>query len=216
MINRFSIYGERCSGTNFLEKAILANFDLAVTWNYGWKHFFGHHDFTKYNNDDTTLFICIIRSPIDWIDSFFKELHHIPLENRLNLNTFLFNTFYSVYGNKETMEDRHIITKERYKNIFELRRVKNNFLIFDLTKLVKNYVIIKYEDLNSNYESVLEYIRVKFNLQKRFDIYKKIESHKGKNEKKYVKKDIALNDKEINIIKKNLDITQENILGYLT
>ena len=62
----------------------------------------------------------------------------------------------------------------------------------------------------------MEYIRVKFNLQKRFDIYKKIESHKGKNEKKYVKKDIALNDKEINIIKKNLDITQENILGYLT
>ena len=215
MINRFTIYGERCSGTNFLEKAILANFDLAVTWNYGWKHFFGHHNFSKGCHDDT-LFICIVRSPIEWIDSFYRELHHIPPENRVNLNTFLFNTFYSVYGNKETMEDRHMITKERYKNIFDLRRVKNNFLIFDLPKLVKNYVIIKYEDLNSNYENVLEYIRINCKLQKRFDVYKKIESHKGKNEEKYVKKEIALNDVEINMIKKNLDIKQENILGYLT
>lgn len=37
MCSKFTIYGERCSGTNFLEEIMLANFDIVVTWDYGWK-----------------------------------------------------------------------------------------------------------------------------------------------------------------------------------
>ena len=39
MIKKFTIYGERCSGTNYLENLILVNFDVNLTWEYGWKHF---------------------------------------------------------------------------------------------------------------------------------------------------------------------------------
>ena len=45
MVNKFTIYGERCSGTNYLEEIILHNFNINVTWDYGWKHFFGSYDF---------------------------------------------------------------------------------------------------------------------------------------------------------------------------
>lgn len=34
MIKYFTIYGERCSGTNYLEQIIKLNFDVEVTWKY--------------------------------------------------------------------------------------------------------------------------------------------------------------------------------------
>lgn len=43
---KFTIFGERCSGTNFLEKAILENFELEMTNEYGWKHFWGYSDYS--------------------------------------------------------------------------------------------------------------------------------------------------------------------------
>ena len=154
----FTIYGERCSGTNFLMHAILSNFNLEYTTKYSWKHFFGNYNFkSDIKNEDDTLFICIIRNPIEWIDSFYNKLHHIPEENRNSINDFLFNKFYSIYEDTltEIIEDRHIITKERYKNIFELREVKNNYLINEMKNNVKNYILIRYEDIRDNYDIVL-------------------------------------------------------------
>ena len=95
-IKKFAIIGERCSGTNYLEEIIKINFDLKYTTEYGSKHFFCLRDYSKFNNLDETLFIGIIRNPIYWLNSFSKELHHIPEVNRKNLNSFLFNEFYSV------------------------------------------------------------------------------------------------------------------------
>jgi len=34
MVKYFTVFGERCSGTNFLEGAIKENFDLEVTYKY--------------------------------------------------------------------------------------------------------------------------------------------------------------------------------------
>ena len=70
MIKKFTILGERCSGTNYLEELITSNFDIDVTWDYGWKHFFGFYNFKKTNEEDETLFIGIVRHPISWINSF--------------------------------------------------------------------------------------------------------------------------------------------------
>ena len=39
MISKVQIYGERCSGTNYLESLIKLNFNVEITWLYGWKHF---------------------------------------------------------------------------------------------------------------------------------------------------------------------------------
>lgn len=39
-IEYFSILGERCSGTNFVQQSIIRNFKLKYSWIYGHKHFF--------------------------------------------------------------------------------------------------------------------------------------------------------------------------------
>jgi len=217
MLKYFTIFGERCSGTNFLEHAIKENFELEYTIKYAWKHFFGHYSFENNEEEDQTLFIGIVRNPITWIDSLFAKMHHIPDENKLNIKTFLFNEFYSVYEDRpeEIMEDRHIDTKKRYKNIFEMRDVKNQYLINDMKGKVKNYILIRYEDLRDNYNVILDFLKNKFNLISKNKEYITINTYKGNNKKIYIKKNVTLTKKIINVIKKNINNEQEKSLGYI-
>lgn len=158
MIKKVTIYGERCSGTNYLEELLTENFDVTLVWDYGWKHFFG---FNELKNTDDVLFIGIVRNLHDWINSMYKKKHHLPKDNTKDVNSFLNNEFYSVdKDNKEIMNDRNIYAKNsRYKNIFELRHVKNKFLVKDMPKLVKNYLLITYDDLASNFGNTMKKIK---------------------------------------------------------
>ena len=139
-VKKFAILGERCSGTNFLEELITHNCNLLYTTEYGSKHFFCFDDYSNKNTSDT-LFIGIIRNPIYWLNSFSKELYHVPEQNRKNLTTFLFNEFYSVrdeidttiqprdsniflmnnkfytHQYKTNTNDLNYITGKKYKNI---------------------------------------------------------------------------------------------------
>jgi hypothetical protein len=157
MIKKFTIYGERNSGTNYLERIILKNFDIELTWEYGWKHFFGFNDLS---NSDDTLFICITRDPYSWINSFWNISHHVPDHLKISTQTLLYNEFYSIKKNKKEMsKDHNIYTKKRYKNIFELRNTKNQFLIEDMPKRVKNYILVRFEDFKDDFEGTIEKIR---------------------------------------------------------
>ena len=77
-VDNFTIFGERCSGTNFLQQAMEKNFDLKLTWKHGWKHEFGKH--VDFSNSDKTLFLCIYRNPIDWINSLYRWKFHVSPE----------------------------------------------------------------------------------------------------------------------------------------
>ena len=80
-IKKFTIYGERSSGTNFLEKSISINFDVNYTKEFGNKHFFCFDDCCK-SYSDNTLFIGIIRNPVYWLNSFIQQPYHIPNHNK--------------------------------------------------------------------------------------------------------------------------------------
>jgi hypothetical protein len=80
-IRRYTIFGERCSGTTFLNSLMAANFDVKLTWEFGFKHFFG---FNALENSDDTLFIGIIRHPHTWLNSFYKNPWHVAKELRGN------------------------------------------------------------------------------------------------------------------------------------
>ena len=157
MIKKYTIFGERCSGTNYLENLMNINFDVQVTWEYGWKHFFGY---SKFSNCDDTLFIGIVRNPLDWLNSFYKEKHHLP-RNLHKKENFLKNEFYSIANGNEIMEDRSMYTKERYKNIFDLRNTKLKYLIDDLPFKVNNYILIRYEDLIDDFDNTMNKIKEK-------------------------------------------------------
>lgn len=183
-LTHFTIYGERCSGTNYLESLILENFNIELTWKYGWKHFFGFHNLS---NSDNTLFICIVRNPVDWLNSLYRDKWHI--EHYKSLRDFFTKEFYSttniyrkngeltnqlkygiltkignpiiIYNKKkklEIMEDRNIFTKKRYCNIFEMRKNKLKFMIDVLPLKVKHYILVKYEDLISNFDEEISRI----------------------------------------------------------
>jgi hypothetical protein len=213
MITKFTIYGERCSGTNYLEKLIKLNFkNCSLTWKYGWKHFFGFQE-EELKNSKNTLFICIIRDPVDWANSFYREMWHLPLKYKKNLmetermNEFLYDDFWSFYDHgknldvsKEIMEDRHIYTKKRYKNILELRYTKLKFMMEDLPKKVDHTIFIRYEDLIHDFQNTM--IRIK---------------NKGltvKTENEFPKNYLLSNTKKLYKKKKNNRVLSEKFLHH--
>lgn len=214
MLKYFSILGERCSGTNYLEELINTNFEINITWNYGWKHFFGFYDFKKTEDEDETLFIGIVRHPIYWLNSFFREQHHIP-NNPKTIESFLFDKFYSVDDNNDIIkEDLNYLTKKVYKNIFELRFLKNYYLINTMPNNVKNYILINYENLRDNTNDILLMIETKFKLNRKTKIYQNIKYYKNKKDEKYLKKNISLPIKYQLLASIHLNKFQENKLGY--
>jgi len=212
---RFTILGERCSGTKYLMKLIELNFGLPVTWDYGWKHFFGFADYSK--DSDQTLFIGIVRGPIQWMGSLFREKHHVCQENRDTYQHFLLNEWWSyfdsekdhgqMYG-KEIMEDRNIHTHERYKNLFELRSVKSKFLLDEMPNKVKYYILIRYEDILKNPLETMQKISQLTGLPLP-------SNHIKGHDPRYVPHHYKLSPEISVIVDQNLDKTTENRLGYL-
>jgi len=176
-IDYFCIFGERCSGTNFLEQALLENFHIKIHEHQINKHFFGQKELPK---EDNILYIGIVRDPYTWINSLYKYPYHIDKTIRYNKQLFINSEIYSKDHNNEIMQDRNIFTKERYKNIFELRKVKLEFLYDKMPLLAKNYILIKYEDLRDDYENTLNFIKVQFNLFTKYYYPKKITTYFGR------------------------------------
>src|SRR5947207_1003126 len=86
-IQTIQIYGERCSGTNYLEHLLKNNLkSVSITWKLGWKHWFhgnGVEDASQ------TLFFIIHRNPFDWL----KSLHAQPFHSAPDLKSIDFSTF---------------------------------------------------------------------------------------------------------------------------
>jgi hypothetical protein len=199
-ITKYCIYGERCSGTNYLDNLISLNFDAEFKRYMGWKHFFG---FEEYTNTEDVLFICIIRNIFDWVNSFFNNPHQSPLKyqnySKEEIKYKLLNEeFYSVRDPAdpsgelvEIMTDRHIYTGERYKNIFEMRHIKNKFLIDDLPHKVNNSIVILYEDLLYKFDDTLNKIKnTGLKLNENHNGWKNVEEHKKTN-RKFIKKEYS-------------------------
>lgn len=209
MIRKVTIYGERCSGTSYLEELLIANFDVEIVWSYGWKHFFGFNDLT---NSDDVLFIGIVRNLTDWVNSLFREHHHLQPElKRGDVNDFLNKEFYSFNDDgTEIIEDRNIETNERYKNIFEARHIKNKFLVETMPKLVNNYLLITHDNLVEDFVNVMNRfkncnLQVKSNIEFPINIY----YYKHHEDAPYIKKTNEISD---HVIIEKVDLFYEKIL----
>lgn len=227
VLKNYTIYGERCSGTNYLQNIININFDVKFTNKYGHKHFFGFQDEDLKNSDDT-LFICIVRDPVNWMNSFFMNPHHLPIKykKKMNkkekMNEFFNKEFFSINDwdhnyckwDKENMHDRNIYTGKRYKNIFEMRHTKIKWLLEDLPKKVKNYIFITYEELLNNFNNTLIKIKNKGLKIKNNYFPKNTDNYKNNNNKKYIPKKNII-DSKIIINHPNFIKHYEKKLGYI-
>lgn len=208
-IDKFTIYGERHSGTNFLESCIKQQFGLDLTYFFGFKHWFG---FTKpeiisyHPIARSTLFIGIVRNPYDWLGAFYNAPHHVPRFNSINIKTFLNNEWYSIDNNEQEIKyDRNFTTKpnKRYINIFELRKIKCEYLSQMMPLFAKNYVLISYDSFLKNHYNYLNIIGSRFHL-------KKI----GTPPTPYAKTSYNFDLDIKNLIDSSLDWTVEESLGY--
>ena len=209
-ITEFTILGERCSGTNFLEDSMTTNFTIPLVWKYGWKHWFGFEDF---KNKDNVLFIGIIRDPIVWINSFKNKPHHVHNTIAKNKDKFLNDEFWSTAGKNdnpnENPHSKNFTNGERYKNIMEMRSVKLNYLRETMPTKVKNYILIRYEDFCDDYQGTLEKIMEEFNLEKKTegeDFLNGIKKKGGFYKHQYT-------DEEI-LNHASFDIEEEKKMGY--
>lgn len=174
-MQKFTIYGERHSGTNFLEKVISENFRLEITWDFGWKHFgIGHRDADILEKQDIII-LGIARNPYDWIGGMNSIPHHVRPNNSKNVRCLISKQWCSIFDNlqihkhrfgQEIMLDRDWRTNKRYQNIFAMRANKLSYMKYDLPKLTPNYYLMTYERLCSNFNQVLKEISDKFNLKK--------------------------------------------------
>jgi hypothetical protein len=231
MFTKFTIYGERCSGTNFLRKVIVDNFNLELTHlpnvDYAWKHFFGHEkNQAAIQSSTDVVILSIVRNPIDYFVSFFKSPHHQSSERIVDFETFLTSEFYSINKEGELLTDRYFEQNcRRYKNIFEMRAVKNRFLALTIPKLTANCYLVQYERLKNDSEAVLVEISAKFRLTPKqqpfiierrrvaprgtsWDVFDIVDSPIGEN---YVVESPKCKE----IILSNLDFSAERIVGYI-
>lgn len=240
-IRYFTILGERCSGTHFLQHAILQNFHLSYI--KGEKHFFGNREFREkghteglslhekqmYERDcipaNELLTICIVRDPVEWMDSFYKRKHHVPPENREPIDRFLSCEFYSIYEeppkkDKEIMEDRNWQTKERYRDLFELRKLKCQYLCDTTKHTTGRYFFLRYEDLRDHYDTTLEAIQTQFQLRRKCadsnepSKFIRTPKYKGTYNALYEKKPVLLPNTVREYIWTKLDVEQESRMGY--
>jgi len=154
MVKKVTIFGERCSGTKYLQKLLEINFHVEITWEYGAKHFFGFKPLS-----DDVLYIGIVRNLTDWVNSLWRIPYHVPKENTKDVHSFLTNEWWSEYEGREIMEDRNLETGNRYKNILEMRHVKNKFLVETMPKIAKQYCLITYDELMNNFMKVMNKIK---------------------------------------------------------
>ncbi len=76
-MTKVQILGERCSGTNFLERLLISNFNIECVWSAGWKHW----PERNLMQADVT-YIYIHRNIDDWTGSNVAKRHHVPKDVR--------------------------------------------------------------------------------------------------------------------------------------
>jgi hypothetical protein len=209
-IKSFCIKGERCSGTNYLQKIIETNLRIKYEDKLGWKHSY-LNTFENNLRDQNFLVLIIQRNVYDWLLSFHKNPHHlINFKQQQSFSDFIRMSPVG-YDNYEMFYDRHPFTLDWPKNIIELRNWKNENYI-NHVKILDNTHYIKYEDLYKNPEKIISEINAKF-LKKDFN-FRDYSLYKQTKDKFFEKKYNRINEEDFEFILSNINWKLEEILGY--
>ena len=216
----FQIYGERCSGTNYVEKLITENFNLVLIEGTH-KHWYVN-DYSKLRGD--TLVIVVVRNPYSFLSSLHLQPHHAPLHYGLSFSEFIRKEWVSYDSPdilplwfEEDMSIRETIAKpewivESEANVCRLRSSKlRNFL--ELEHHADNFCLLKYEELLLDRNNIR--VLKKWGVTQRWNEIKPIVTYKGLGYKVYEPTkydDIAVDD--LQFINDNLDWELENKVGY--
>lgn len=154
------LFGERCSGTNYVEQLLRRNaIGLVPTDRHGWKH--GFVESLECSVDDT-LFVLVFRDPFDWARSLWQKPWHAAAPLReVSFSQFVRTEWQCEWGRdmdlagddprigSEMLHERDPGTGERFANCLRLRTEKaRNWLA--LAKEGRRIVSVRYEDAESD------------------------------------------------------------------
>jgi len=161
MINSIKIYGERNSGTIYLEKLLNANINHVKIHSgrydggTGWKHGFPKIHYFK---PKQTLFIFIIRDVESWLKSMFKQPYHYHI--RKDIYNFI-NRPLLIKENRldhdvnRTVFERGKILDIRYRKIIAYQH---------FFRRIPHGIIISLKYLQENYTTFLELLRDEYKI----------------------------------------------------
>lgn len=222
-IKNIQIYGERCSGTNYLQLLLQQNLEsVRVRPTFGWKHFF-HKEGVEAADD--YLFVIIYRNPFDWLRSINKKPHHAAPELRKNdFSDFIRKEWWCIWDEQakkraekegygtEMMFERDPETGERFANVVRLRaaKIRNWESLRDKTK---NNMYVRYEDLAANPEAFINTLSERFGIA-RTPTFTNIKGFKGRSEQFRPKTYQPIKADDMQHILRELDVQLEQRIGY--
>ena len=192
-IEVFSILGERCSGTNYVQRLLEGNFDTANTDDFHYRHFFGFEQPQHtYRKAQCVLFVGVVRAPVAWLDCFYKYQWQLdqwqypdwmafltlPIqsyrESEMNYTLSLLPAEQRAAARDEMLthplfHDRNFDDEQLspWQDVFQLRQVKGEYMVDRFRSKVDKYVMVKLEDLQAHYAHFLHILQLWFNLQPR-------------------------------------------------
>jgi hypothetical protein len=168
------VFGERNSGTIYLEKLLQKNFKINIAdfQTLGWKHRLAPDKEELAKADEHLIYLILIKNPYSWLRSMHRKPYNHEELKKLSFNQFI-EFPYGDYRNPV------IMWNDKYTSYLKMEQN------------VKNITFIKYEDLLEFPEKILTDLKNKFNLKTSLfwfsDINNQLTNHHGEMKKKFHK-----------------------------
>lgn len=228
-IQRIQIFGERCSGTNYLEQLLAGNLPgVSFTSGFGFKHFFPRMDA---DGSTDCLFVVIYRDPFDWLRSIYRNpWHAAPALKNIPFSEFIRQEWWCVwdedagidavdprYGT-EMMLERDPGTGRRFRNILAMRSAKIRAWE-SFRKAREHSLCINYERLRDTPEQVIRGLADEFGLApanpfRPVKSYKGAKWYRGWREKLLRRRRPDISAADVDYILEQLDPELESAIGY--
>ena len=224
-INRFTVFGQRCSGTNALIKLIEANFpSLPFCEQSGFKHWLVPEDREL---PDDLLVIVIAREVQSWLRSLHRNPWHVVAEMRdLSFSEFIRAEWRTVWDMdfwgidekhplfaKPIVEERCPVSGNPFKNAVAMRTAKlRNWLA--LEQRCRKLVTLTQHELAANAEGVVSRI-ARSSGHEACAHFVPVITYKGQGAKPYVaKKLLSVSKGDWAHLRRYLDQTIEHRFGF--
>lgn len=152
-IQYVQVFGERCSGTNFLCELLQRNMKSAVLRLANWKH---GVQTDQLQPPRDWLIIVLYRDPFDWIRSFFRTPYHVAPRLLTSLEAFMQNRWDCAQF--EPGGDAV------YDHVWHLRRCKIHAWQ-QLEHIYPHWTDVRYEDLCAQPQAFLQKLHQQFGMQ---------------------------------------------------
>jgi len=221
----YTIFAERCSGTNYFDNLIDYHFNLKKTNKFGWKHGIPGSDndplaISNLKDTQNVIFFVVVRNPYDWIRSFYINPWHASIDilNILNFSDFIRHPWMSNWfpdSHNDPLSYMSLDQDENnnfFKTPLHLRTSKLKTHL-NLKNIVPNFFLVNYDFLIYKPYDVLLSISNTFNLSFK-NSFKDITNYKKENFKYKPFKYFSLNIDDINFINDSLNWDIEISIGY--